>query len=69
MKVCINYRHDIFLGWTAAQGGLLFGFGIAIITGAGPFLSKAFALSDMGLGWDSAQCCSGVLWDVSSREG
>lgn len=41
----------VFLGCTAALGGLLFGFDIAIITGAGPFLSKAFALSDLGLGW------------------
>jgi SP family arabinose:H+ symporter-like MFS transporter len=44
-------RYVVFLGCTAALGGLLFGFDIAIITGAGPFLSKAFALSDLGLGW------------------
>jgi sugar porter (SP) family MFS transporter len=41
----------VFLGCTAALGGLLFGFDIAIITGAGPYLSKEFALSDLGLGW------------------
>ncbi|HEY2471465.1 MAG TPA: sugar porter family MFS transporter [Terracidiphilus sp.] len=41
----------IFLGCTAALGGLLFGFDIAIITGAGPYLAKQFALSDLGLGW------------------
>lgn len=41
----------IFLGCTAALGGLLFGFDIAIITGAGPYLAKEFALSDLGLGW------------------
>ena len=41
----------IFLGCTAALGGLLFGFDIAIITGAGPYLTKEFALSDLGLGW------------------
>jgi SP family arabinose:H+ symporter-like MFS transporter len=40
-----------FLGCTAALGGLLFGFDIAIITGAGPYLAKEFALSDLGLGW------------------
>jgi len=44
-------RYIIFLGCTAALGGLLFGFDIAIITGAGPFLLKEFALSDLGLGW------------------
>lgn len=41
----------IFLGCTAALGGLLFGFDIAIITGAGPYLAQEFALSDLGLGW------------------
>jgi SP family arabinose:H+ symporter-like MFS transporter len=33
------------------MGGLLFGFDIAIITGAGPFLAQRFALSDLGLGF------------------
>jgi SP family arabinose:H+ symporter-like MFS transporter len=41
----------IFLGSTAALGGLLFGCDIAIITGAGPYLAKQFALTDLGLGW------------------
>ena len=41
----------LFLASTAALGGLLFGFDIAIITGAGPYLAKEFALSDLGLGW------------------
>jgi len=36
---------------TAALGGLLFGFDIAIITGAGPFLKTHFRLGDLGLGW------------------
>jgi sugar porter (SP) family MFS transporter len=47
----VNLRYLIFLGCTAALGGLLFGFDIAIITGAGPFLIRAFSLSDFGLGW------------------
>jgi SP family arabinose:H+ symporter-like MFS transporter len=36
---------------TAALGGVLFGFDIAIITGAGPFLKTHFKLDDLGLGW------------------
>ena len=36
---------------TAALGGVLFGFDIAIITGAGPFLKAHFQLDDLGLGW------------------
>jgi SP family arabinose:H+ symporter-like MFS transporter len=47
----VNLRYVIFLGCTAALGGLLFGFDIAIITGAGPFLARAFSLGDFGLGW------------------
>jgi sugar porter (SP) family MFS transporter len=46
-----NLRYVVFLGCTAAMGGLLFGFDIAIITGAGPFITREFALSDIGLGW------------------
>ncbi len=47
----INRRYVAFLASTAALGGLLFGFDIAIITGAGPFITKAFSLGDFGLGW------------------
>ena len=47
----LNLRYVLFLACTAALGGLLFGFDIAIITGAGPFLIRQFSLSDIGLGW------------------
>jgi SP family arabinose:H+ symporter-like MFS transporter len=47
----INLRYVAFLGCTAALGGLLFGFDIAIITGAGPLITRQFALGDIGLGW------------------
>jgi len=47
----INLRYVVFLACTAAMGGLLFGFDIAIITGAGPFITQAFQLGDLGLGW------------------
>jgi SP family arabinose:H+ symporter-like MFS transporter len=51
MKTNINIRYVIFLAATAALGGLLFGFDIAIITGAGPFLTETFHLNDLSLGW------------------
>ena len=51
MPPSINYRYIVFLACTAALGGLLFGFDIAIITGAGPFILRAFSLGDLGLGW------------------
>ncbi len=47
----INLRYVTFLAGTAALGGLLFGFDIAIITGAGPFLMQHFKLGDLSLGW------------------
>ena len=47
----VNRSYLAFLAITGALGGLLFGFDIAIITGAGPFISRAFDLSDLGLGW------------------
>ena len=56
-----NLRYVIFLGSTAALGGLLFGFDIAIITGAGPFLSKEFALGDLGLGWAFSSLLFGCI--------
>ncbi len=45
----MSYLH--MLAATAALGGLLFGFDIAIITGAGPFLTQHFGLDDLSLGW------------------
>ncbi len=47
----VNLRYVIFLAATAALGGLLFGFDIAIITGAGPYLTEHFKLGDLSLGW------------------
>jgi MFS transporter, SP family, arabinose:H+ symporter len=46
----MNLRYVLFLACTAATGGLLFGFDIAIISGAGPFLTEHFKLGDLGLG-------------------
>ena len=47
----INLPYVFFLGTAAALGGLLFGFDIAIITGAGPFLETHFRLGHLALGW------------------
>lgn len=47
-----------FLAATAATGGLLFGFDIAIISGAGPFLRQHFRMGDWGLG----SAFSALLW-------
>ncbi len=46
----LHLPYILLLAGTAALGGLLFGFDIAIITGAGPFLTQHFGLSDLSLG-------------------
>jgi MFS transporter, SP family, arabinose:H+ symporter len=46
----LNPSYVSFLACTAAMGGMLFGFDIAIITGAGPFLTRQFTLTDISLG-------------------
>ncbi len=46
----INLPYVLYLAAAAALGGLLFGFDIAIITGAGPFLTEHFRLNDLSLG-------------------
>ena len=51
MNPTVNLRYVIFLAATAALGGLLFRFDIAIITGAGLFLTQHFGLNDLSLGW------------------
>ena len=50
MKHDVNLKYLILLAFTAALAGLMFGFDIAIITGAGPFLKAEFDLSDLSLG-------------------
>jgi len=57
----INMRYVLFLACTAALGGLLFGFDIAIITGAGPFITRHFALTDIGLGWAFSSLLFGCI--------
>src|SRR3569833_147954 len=47
----IDLAYLVFLAATASLGGLLLGFDIAIITGAGPFLIDQFHLTDLSLGW------------------
>ena len=47
----INLVYVCFLAGTAALGGLLFGFDVGIIAGAGPFLMEHFQLNDLSLGW------------------
>lgn len=40
-----------FIALTSGLGGLMFGFDISIITGAGPFIEKTFSLNHLELGF------------------
>ncbi|MES2393321.1 MAG: sugar porter family MFS transporter [Acidobacteriota bacterium] len=51
LKSAVNVRYLVLLSAAAALGGVLFGFDVAIITGAGPFLTEHFHLSALSLGW------------------
>lgn len=50
LKTQINLGYVLLLALTAALGGLLFGFDIAIIAGAGPFLTTHFNLTEVSMG-------------------
>ena len=49
------------LAATAALGGTMFGFDIAIIVGAGPFLVQHFKLGDLRLGWAYSSLLFGCI--------
>lgn len=53
-----NTKYLVLLTSVAALGGLLFGFDIAIITGAAPFIQDYFELDELTLGW----AVSSLLW-------
>jgi SP family arabinose:H+ symporter-like MFS transporter len=53
-----NSRNLLLFTFVAALGGLLFGFDIAIITGAAPFIKEYFHLTELTFGWT----VSALLW-------
>ena len=57
----INHKYVFLLAAAASLGGLLFGFDIAIITGAGPFLTRRFKLDDLSLGWAFSSLLFGCI--------
>ena len=67
MKTEINKAYLALLTIVAALGGLLFGFDIAIITGAGPFIEKHFHLeeSQLGLGFSFASLLFGCMFGAA----
>jgi len=57
----INIGQVLLYAIVAALGGLLFGFDIAIITGAGPFLTETFELNNIQEGWAYSSLLFGAI--------
>lgn len=57
----INMGQLLLYSIVAALGGLLFGFDIAIITGAGPFITEAFQLDSIQEGWAYSSLLFGCI--------
>jgi SP family arabinose:H+ symporter-like MFS transporter len=57
----VNMKQLLLYSTVAALGGLLFGFDIAIITGAGPFLTEAFELDSIQEGWAYSSLLFGCI--------
>jgi len=57
----INMGQLLLYSIVAALGGLLFGFDIAIITGAGPFLTETFGLNSIQEGWAYSSLLFGCI--------
>jgi len=57
----INFGRLLLVSIVAALGGLLFGFDIAIITGAGPFLTESFELNSLQEGWAYSSLLFGCI--------
>ena len=53
--------HIFFISFVAALGGFLFGYDLVVISGAGIFLKKQFALTTAGLGFAMASAILGCI--------
>lgn len=60
-----NNSYIILVTFVAALGGLLFGFDIAIITGAVPFIKPYFNLSELQLGWGVSSLLVGCVFGAA----
>lgn len=61
MQNNINTGRLMTIGIIAALAGLLFGFDVAIITGAGPYFTKEFELSSIQEGWAYSSLLFGCI--------
>ncbi|MEN8250533.1 MAG: sugar porter family MFS transporter [Bacteroidota bacterium] len=57
----INIKNLLLFSLVAAIGGLLFGFDIAIVTGAGPYFTREFELNTIQEGWAYSSLLFGAI--------
>jgi len=56
-----NLRYLYFICLIATMGGLMFGFDIAIISGAVPFIQSHFNWNELQLGWGVSSLLVGAI--------
>src|SRR5690348_795253 len=56
-----NLRYVVGVAFVASAGGFLFGYDLALIAGALPFLSRDFALSSAVAGWAASSAILGAI--------
>ena len=54
-------QYIYLISFIAALGGLMFGFDIAIISGAVPFIKEYFQLDELQLGWAVSSLLVGCI--------
>lgn len=61
LNITGSMPYTILITSVAALGAVMFGFDIAIISGAAPFVKMHFALSDLELGWGVSSLILGCM--------
>src|SRR5208282_2238374 len=57
----VSSVYMLLVSMVAALGGMMFGFDIAIISGAAPFVQEHFHLNELQLGWGVSSLLAGCM--------
>lgn len=60
-NVHVSSAYMLLVSMVAALGGMMFGFDIAIISGAAPFVQEHFHLHELQLGWGVSSLLAGCM--------
>ena len=61
-SVHANRGYMLLVSMVAALGGMMFGFDVAIISGAAPFVQEHFRLNELQLGWGVSSLLAGCMF-------